>query len=296
VSFVVVTAELPGRWREILAEHEVVVVESAGLAPLLPRADALLPLLKVRVDNALLDAAPLLKIVANYAVGVDNIDLPACAQRGVVVTNTPDVLTRATAEVAILLMLAAARRAREGLEMCVTHSWRGWTPQQMIGIELGGTRLGIVGPGRIGRAVAARAAAFEMDIVTVGRGQSLDALADCDFIQLCCPLTDETRRMINAASLARFKRGAILVNTARGGLIDEDALADALDSGQLAAVGLDVFSAEPSIPPRLAAHPRAFLLPHIGSGTAHTRAAMAETAAANIADFFAGRPPRNRVV
>jgi glyoxylate reductase len=305
---VVVSAPLPGRVREILAPHDV-LMPARGEAPLvgeallaaLGEAEGLLPLLSVRIDDALLARAPRLRVVGNFAVGYDNVDLAACARRGIVVTNTP-VLTESTADLTMALVLGAARRLREGLALASSGGWSGWEPEQLLGLELDGARLGIVGMGRIGRAVARRAEAFGMEIVwsgphaqadAPGRQVSLDELvATSDVVAITCRLDASTRHLIGPRELAAMKPGAIVVNSARGPIVDEAALVEALDRGQLGAVGLDVFEEEPRIPERLRAHPRALVLPHLGSATTAARVRMAETAAQSIADVLAGRRPR----
>jgi glyoxylate reductase len=310
---VVVTARLPGRVAELLAGHEVVAPagDAAELTPeeldaALGDAVALLPLLKVRVDEALLGRAPRLRIVANYAVGVDNVDLAAATRRGVVVTHTPGVLTEATADLTLALLLACARRLPEADRLARSGRWRGWEPDQLTGLDLDGALLGIVGLGRIGQAVARRARGFGMRVMyaaprpvaaevereLAARQVALDELfASADAVSLHCPLTDETRHLVDARALARMKRTALVVNTARGPIVDERALADALEAGRIAGCGLDVFEAEPRIDARLVASPRAVLAPHIGSATRGARTRMAEMAAASIADLLAGRRP-----
>jgi glyoxylate reductase len=303
-----ITTRLPGRVDEILRGHEVAIGPPTPEA--LARIDALLPLLSVRVDEALLRAAPSLRIVANYAVGYDNVDVPAASRRGVLVTNTPGVLTDATADLTMALLLAAARRFGEADEVARADSWPGWTPDFLCGLELRGATLGIVGFGRIGRAVAERARAFGMRILyaqtrradaeteraLAAEHKPLDALlAEADVVSIHCPLSPATRHLIGARELAAMKPTAILVNTARGPIVDEAALGDALAAGRPGGCGLDVFEDEPSIHPRLRADRRAVLTPHIGSATRTTRARMAETAAQSIADFFDGRRPAHPV-
>jgi glyoxylate reductase len=305
---VVVTARLPGRVREILAGHEVIdpadeaELSRARLLDELRDADALLPLLSVRVDRALLDAAPRLSIVANYAVGYDNVDLTACTARGIAVTNTPDVLTDATADLAIGLMLAAGRRFVEGDRLARSGKWRGWAPDQLFGLDLSGATLGIVGLGRIGRAVAHRARAFGMKVVHTQRRRDQpgwlpldELLAVSDVISLHCPMSAETRHLLGASELARMKPTAVLVNTARGPIVDEAALAAALAAGRPGWAGLDVFEEEPRIHADLVASERVVLLPHLGSATRGTRARMAEVAAENIRERLAGRRPPHLV-
>jgi glyoxylate reductase len=308
---VVITWPLPESARRMLAGHEVVEVRGRG-AMLRELADAagLITLLTDRVDEELLAVGKSLKVVANVAVGIDNVDLGAAAERGVIVTNTPEVLTDATADLAFGLLLGAARRFHEGEALARSGAWRGWEPGQLIGAAVFGATLGIVGMGRIGRAVAARARGFEMSILYSGPRRvaahiewALDAkhvsleelLSRADFVSIHCPLRAETRHLIGAGELARMRPGAVLVNTARGPIVDEAALAEALERGQLGGVGLDVYEREPAIEERLRGHPRALLLPHLGSATVAARARMAELAAESVADVLAGRAPKHRV-
>jgi glyoxylate reductase len=265
---------------------------------------AIVPLLSRGIGAAELAGLPRLRIVANCAVGVDNIDLAACAARGVVVTNTPDVLTDATADLTLALLLAVARRFKEGQTLLDAGAWTGWDPRQLLGLELRGATLGIVGAGRIGRAVGRRAHAFGMRLCYASRTpQSTfeletgalrlsleDLLARSDVVTLHVPSQPDTRGMIGAAELARMQRGALLVNTARGDLVDEGALVDALASGHLGGVGLDVFAREPHVPEGLIRHPRAVVLPHLGSATVRTRRAMAGLAVRNVRALLAGEP------
>jgi glyoxylate reductase len=306
---VVISARLPGRVDEILAGHEVVAPPQLAperLRAELADADALLPLLTLRVDEALLAAAPRLRIVANYAVGLDNVDLAAATRRGVVVTHTPGVLTEATADLTMALLLAAARRLPEADQLIRSGGWSGWTPELLPGLDLDGARLGVIGLGRIGRAVAHRACAFGMRIhyaqprpapveveARLGATQlPLETLlAECDVVTLHCPLTAETRHLLDGAQLGRMKPTAVLVNTARGTIVDEAALAEALAAGRPGFAGLDVFEDEPRVHAALVGNPRVALTPHVGSATRGARAKMAETAAQSIADFFAGRRP-----
>jgi glyoxylate reductase len=288
---------------EILAGHEVVVGQPGAWpdeAPLhLPDSDAVIPTPREKVTEALLALAPRLKVVANCAVGTDNVDLDACLRRGVVVTNTPGVLTEATADLAWLLILAVARRFREGDALIRSGSWDGWKPLELMGTSLDGKTLGVYGPGRIGRAVARRAEAFGMRVVAVDAGDPPEAferlLAESDVLSLHVPLTPETRGRFGAAEFARMKPGAILVNTARGPVVDEAALAAALASGHLGGAGLDVFEKEPAVHPALLPLPNVVLLPHVGSSTRETRLAMARTACEEAARVLRGEEPRNRV-
>jgi glyoxylate reductase len=270
-------------------------------------ADGVLCLLTERVDAALLAAAPRLRAVANCAVGYDNVDLAAAARRGIVVTNTPDVLTESSADLAFALILAAARRVAEGDRLVRSGRWRGWRPDQMLGHDVHGATLGIVGLGRIGGAVARRARGFGMRILYWNRRRlrrppagaryaSLDRiLASADIVSLHVPLTPATRHLIGARELARMQPSAVLVNTSRGAVIDETALVRALRRGRIAAAGLDVFEHEPAVPRTLRALPNVVLTPHIASATSETRAAMATLAARNLAAVLAGRRPPNPV-
>ncbi|MQX35037.1 2-hydroxyacid dehydrogenase [Roseospira navarrensis] len=251
------------------------------------------------------------KVIATFSVGFDHIDLEAARARGLIVTNTPDVLTDATADIAMLCLLGAARRAGEGEAMMRTGEWIGWAPTQMMGVQVTGKRLGIVGMGRIGRAVAKRARAFDMAIHyqdskelpvdlagdAVFHPTIEDLLPHCDVLSLHCPATPETTRMMNAERLALLPRGAVLVNTARGTVVDDEAVIAALKSGQLAAAGLDVFTGEPNVHPGYRDLPNTFLLPHLGSATIETRNAMGFRALDNLdAVLLRGGAPGDRVV
>jgi glyoxylate reductase len=266
----------------------------------LAEADALICLLLDRIDASVLARAPRLRVVANCAVGYDNVDVAACTAAGVAVTNTPDVLTEATAELAFALILAAARRLPEGERLVRSGAWPGWRLDQLLGVELHGKTLGVVGMGRIGRAVVTRAAAFGMRAIWADRNAPnavpLDELfATADVVSLHCPLTPETRHLVNADRLARMKPTAILVNTARGGCVDEAALIDALEAGRIFAAALDVYAREPEIERRLFDCPRLILAPHIGSATTETRTKMAQLCAEAVIDVLAGRRPRHLV-
>ncbi|WP_146345462.1 2-hydroxyacid dehydrogenase [Phaeobacter marinintestinus] len=246
-----------------------------------------------------------LKIIANHSVGVDHCDLPALKARGIAVTNTPDVLSDATAEIAMLLMLGAARRAVEGDALVRSGNWKVWSPSFMVGKQVTGARIGIIGMGRVGRAFAEKARGFGMDIHYYNRSRldpdleqgatyhdSIDSvLAVSDFLSLHCPATPETTGLMNADRFALLPDGAVMVNTARGALVDEAALIDALDSGKLAGAGLDCFVTEPGGNPRLSAYQNVFMLPHIGSATVSTRDAMGFRALNNLDAFFAGQTP-----
>jgi lactate dehydrogenase-like 2-hydroxyacid dehydrogenase len=249
------------------------------------------------------------RIIANFSVGFDHVDIAAAKARGLVVTNTPEVLSDATAELTVLLMLGAARRASEGERLVRTREWRDWSPSFMVGTQMTAKRLGIVGLGRVGRVTAKRARGFDMT-VHYHDVQRLPAeleqgaiyhptveglLPHCDFLAFHCVATPATRRMLNAARIALLPPGAIVVNASRGAVIDDEALIAALKSGKVAAAGLDVYNDEPEIHPGYRDLPNTFLMPHIGSATKETRDAMGFRALDNLDAFFAGREPRDRV-
>jgi len=296
---------VPGTIVEVPAHGHV------GLAGLdLASADALVCLLLDRIDAALLARAPGLRVVANCAVGIDNIDLAAATAAGVCVTNTPDVLTEATAELAFALLIAVARRLGEGERLVRSGAWTGWALDQLIGQGLLGRTLGVVGFGRIGQAMARRGHGFGMRVIyadPVDTGPSsapagpaervsIDELfATADAVSLHCPLTPETRQLVNAERLAQMKPTAILVNTARGGCVDEAALADALVQRKLFGAGLDVYAREPAVDPRLLDAPGVVLAPHIGSATTEARTAMAQLCADAVIAALRGHRPGNLV-
>jgi glyoxylate reductase len=296
---VYVTRRLPGTALERLAaEHEVEVWQGALPPPAeelranVADADGLLSLITDRIDAELLAAAPRLRAIANYAIGFDNIDLDAVAERGIPVGVTPDVLTDATADLAWALMLAAARRLVEARQAVLDGEWHTWEPDGWLGVDVHGATLAVVGAGRIGRAVAKRATGFEMDVVMVDLGDDLDgALRRADFVSLHTPLTPETRHLIGAEALAQMKPSTILVNTARGPIVDKVALAAALHEGRLGAAALDVTDPEPlpADDPLLSA-PNLLVVPHIASGTKTARAAMADRAVDNLLAALDGRP------
>ncbi len=270
-------------------------------------ADGVVSMLSDRLDRELLAAAPRLRIVANYAAGYNNVDLAAAEELGIWVTNTPDATTEATADCALGLMLAVARRIPESEAFLRAGRFEGWTPTHFLGALLSGATLGIVGMGRIGQATARRARAFGMQVVYSGRrrtpeGDALggfvgfeELLARADVVSLHCPLVAETRHLIDARAFARMKPGAILVNTSRGPVVDEAALAEALHSGHLGGAGLDVYEEEPKVHPRLLTAPRTVLVPHIGTSTLRTRLAMAEKALGDLLRVLAGELPRHAV-
>jgi glyoxylate reductase len=259
-----------------------------------------------RVDEALLSGLAAVRQVSSYGVGLNHIELPAAARRGITVTNTPDVVTDATADLAMALLLAAARRVCEGDRLIRAGGWREAAPEFLLGREVTGKTIGIVGFGRIGQAVARRAAGFGMRILYTSPREAgfpgatrvdLDALlATSDFVSLHCPLTDATRDLLSRERIARMKPGAILVNTSRGPVVDEEAVAEALEDGRLFAAGLDVFRNEPQVPERLRRAENAVLTPHLGSGTRETRNAMARMVWDEVLRRVTGRPPAHPVV
>jgi glyoxylate reductase len=269
-------------------------------------ADGVVTLLHDRVDDGFLDAAgPGLRVVANAAVGYDNIDVPACARRGVVVTNTPGVLTEATADIAFALILMATRRLGEGERLIRAQTGWSWSMFFMLGTGIQGKTLGIVGLGKIGQATARRARAFGMEIAYAGRRRAAaeveaelgarflpfeELLAEAEVVSLHCPLSAETRHLIDAAALARMRPSAFLVNTTRGPVVDEAALAGALRSGAIAGAGLDVFEREPEVHPDLLDLENVVLIPHLGSATVETRTAMGVLAARNAVAVLGGDP------
>jgi glyoxylate reductase len=262
--------------------------------------DALVCLLTDTIDAGVIDAAPALKIVANVAVGYNNIDVPYARSRSLVVTNTPDVLTESVADFTWALILAITRRLSEGERLLRRGDWRGWALDFMLGSELRGKQLGLVGLGRIGRAVAARAPAFGMRVaytsrrssaIVGGEQMSLDRLLNTsDVVSLHVPLTAETRHLIDKKTIARMKRSAYLVNTARGAIVDEAALAWAMQQRLLAGAALDVYEDEPNVHPDLLQLENVLLSPHLGSGTTETRTAMADLAVENVLAVLGGRP------
>jgi len=255
-------------------------------------AEGLLTLLTDRVDAALIEACPRLRTISNYAVGYDNIDLAAASRRGITVGNTPDVLTDATADLTFALLLAAARKLPEATRAVHEGDWLTWEPARYLGAAVHGATLGIIGTGRIGRAVATRAEGFGMRVIGAGSRDPVDELlAQSDFVSLHVPLTEATRHLINAEALGRMRPTAILINTARGGIVDQAALKTALERGTIAGAALDVTDPEPLTPddPLLRA-PNLIVTPHIGSATTAARERMAELAVENLLAGLAGRP------
>jgi glyoxylate reductase len=311
---VLVTRRLPDGGLDQLADHDVVGPKPDDspytheeLVALAGECDAIMSLLTDRIDAEVLEAGVRggsLKIVANVAVGYDNVDIAAAAERGIVVTNTPGVLDETTADTAFLLILAASRLASTAEADLRTGRWPGWGITQYLGRDIHGVILGLVGYGRIAQAVARRAQGFGMLVVHHARRPTgaphymddLDELLEyADVVSLHTPGGPDTRHLIDARRLALMKPTAVLVNTARGTVVDELALADALHAGRIFAAGIDVYEREPAVEPRLLSAPRTVLLPHIGSASEATRFNMAATAAAEVANVLAGRSPTNVV-
>jgi glyoxylate reductase len=296
-----VTRELPGPALERLAEVHELDVWPERLPPgydelrrRTAEADGLLSMLTDRVDAELIEGSPRLRAIANYAVGYDNVDVEAAAARGIPVGNTPDVLTDATADLAFALLLAAARKLPQAATSIRAGEWDTWEPAAHLGYDVHGATLGIVGRGRIGEAVARRAAGFEMQVLVHSRtsGTSLEELLErSDFVSLHCPLTPQTRHLIDADALARMKSTAILVNTARGPIVDQAALGAALHAGVIAGAALDVTDPEPmpADDPLLGA-PNLLVVPHVGSATHSAREKMADLAVDNLLAALDGRP------
>ncbi len=316
----VVTRRLPALVEERLAAEfdarfnpDDHAFSAAELSAALGSADALLPTVTDRLTAAVLAAEPLrTRILANYGVGFNHIDTAAARARGLVVTNTPDVLTDDTADDAVMLMLMVARRAGEGERHVRAGAWTGWRPTHMLGTRVSGKTLGLIGLGRIGRAVAHRARhGFGMRVVfhdpapppagvvaelgAEPRASVDDVLREADFVSLHAPATPDTRHLMDARRLALMKPGAFLINTARGDIVDEAALVAALKRRTIAGAAVDVYEREPDVTRELLAMEQVVLLPHLGSATSETRVAMGLRALENLKAFFAGLPPRDRV-
>lgn len=300
-----VEARLAERY-DVTRNADDVPLDADALAAALKDHDALCPTLTDRLPAAVIAGARA-KVIANYGAGFEHIDLDAARAAGVIVTNTPDVLTDATADIAMLLILSATRRGSEGERELRAGDWAGWRPTHLLGHSLGGKTLGLIGYGRIARATAQRAQAFGMRVIYHSRSRAddmpddayratpLDLARDADVVSLHAPGGADTRHMVDAGFLAAMRPTAVLVNTARGTLVDEAALAEALSAGTIAAAGLDVYAAEPAVPPALLACPNAVLLPHLGSATVETRTAMGMRVADNLDAVFDGREPRDRI-
>jgi lactate dehydrogenase-like 2-hydroxyacid dehydrogenase len=288
-------------------------MDQAALKAALGAADAVFPTVTDRIDAEVLSAEPLrAKLLGNFGVGFNHIDLEAAKARGITVTNTPEVLTEATADLTMALLLAVARRCGEGERELRAGNWSGWRPTHMMGTQVAGKTLGLVGLGRIGKAVARRAHhGFGMKIVFFDQyppdaaevaalaaepcGTLEELLGRADFVSLHCPGSEENNRLINAERLAAMKPGGFLINTARGNVVHEAALVEALRSGTIAGAALDVFEGEPQVDPGLLGLKNAVLLPHLGSATQETRVAMGLRVLENAEAFFAGQAPRDRV-
>jgi len=272
--------------------------------------DAILPCHTEKFSAEVIARLPeRVRAIANFSVGYDHVDIEAARARGVIVTNTPEVLSDATAELTLMLMLGAARRASESERLVRTREWKDWSPSFMVGTQVTGKRLGILGFGRVGRVVAKRARGFDMDIHyndvrrmppeleegAIYHRTPEDLMPHCDFLTLHCVSNPETFKLLNAERIALLPDGAIVVNASRGAVVDDDALIAALKSGKLAAAGLDVYNNEPDIHPEYRQLSNVFLMPHIGSATKETRDAMGFRALDNLDAIFAGREPRDRV-
>jgi lactate dehydrogenase-like 2-hydroxyacid dehydrogenase len=315
---IVVTRRPPGQALEMLRSagevwlwNEDVAIPREVLEEQAPRANALYTMVNDRIDRPLINASHRLVVISNMGVGVDNIDLEVCGERGIAVGHTPDVLTETTADTAFGLLIAAARRFRGGLEYVRRGKWQVWEPQVMWGNDVYGSTLGLIGFGRIGRALARRASGFRMRVLYTARHRQPLAEADLgarfvtlpellkesDHVVVAAPLTDETRGLIDAAALRAMKSTATLVNISRGPIVDSEALVRALRTGEIAAAGLDVIDPEPPPPDHTLIHlENCFILPHLGSSTQRTRAAMAELAAENVIAGLRGEPLPAEVV
>jgi glyoxylate reductase len=313
-----VTRRLPAAVTErLMASYDAITNPDDGILSadeIIAKAadrDALLVTPADKVNAALIERLPAsVKMIATFSVGYEHVDLEACRKRGLPVSNTPDVLTDATADIALLLMLGAARRAYEGERAVREGGWKSWSTTYMLGVHMTGKRLGIFGMGRIGQAVAKRARAFDMKIHYSNRRRLAaeleqgaifhadpeEMLAHCDFLSINAPGGAETYHWLNAERIAKLPDGAVVVNTARGALVDDAALIAALKSGKVFAAGLDVFENEPNLNPAYRELQNVFLLPHLGSATVETRNAMGFKALDNLDAFFAGKPLPDRVV
>ncbi|MGZ7032263.1 MAG: 2-hydroxyacid dehydrogenase [Thermoanaerobaculia bacterium] len=300
---VVLTAEYAPIAREVLEPHFDIVEHPTehgrsedDMITILSEADGAITLLTDPLTRRVLASNPHLRIVANHAVGYNNVDIAAARELGIMITNTPGVLTEATADLTMALMLAVTRRIVEGDEEVRREGRCEWEPMKLHGMGLQGRQLGIIGLGRIGNAVAGRAKAFGMRVIGTRRGESNDELlATSDVVSIHAPLTAETHHLIDRRALTAMKRGAYLINTARGPIVDEEALCDALDSGRLRGAGLDVYEHEPEVNPRLLAMKNVVILPHIGSATEEARTAMAFLAATDVLRYLQGQMPLHPV-
>ena len=316
-AVVLVTRKLPQAVEARLARDydtrfnkEDAVYNSKQIIDLAAGADAIIPCHTEKLTAEVVQQLPdSIRAICSFSVGYDHIDLDAAKARGIIVTNTPEVLSDATAEIAMLCMLGAARRAYEGEREIRTETWADWSATYQLGIQVTGKRLGILGAGRVGQIMAKRARGFDMEIHYYNRNrlppeleagaiyhESVEALLPhCDFLSIHCPATPETHHLINAERIALLPDGAVVINTARGAVVDDNALIEALQSGKLFAAGLDVFNNEPNIDPRYKELPNTFLLPHIGSATRETRDAMGFRALDNLDAIISGGEPRDRL-
>jgi glyoxylate reductase len=312
---VLVTREIPEAGLRPLEDFDVTVLserppERGELLEAARGIDGVFSTLTEKIDAEFMNAAgDNLKVVANMAVGYDNVDLQAANERGVVVTNTPDVLDETTADTAFMLLLAAARRLGEGERIVRAGRWEAWGPKMLLGPDIWGKKLGILGFGRIGRAVARRARGFDMEILYAGRSRKEEAekefearylelddlLQECDFLSIHTPLTEETTHLIDAEELERMKPEAVLVNTSRGPVVNEAALAEALAEKRIFAAGLDVYEKEPEVHPKLLDLENVVLAPHIGSASFETRDKMAAMAGDDLRAVLRGEQPKNPV-
>ena len=291
-------ASVLGKGIEIDVHDSELAPERSDLLRRTREASALLPILADRIDAEVIEGSPRLRIVANHAVGTDNVDVEACTRRGIWVTNTPGVLTDSTADMTWALILALARRLREGERMLRAGEYRGWAPTILLGRELREKTLGILGYGRIGRAVARRAEGFGMRVLFTARGGGVpldELLQESDVLSIHCPLTPDTHHLIGPAELLRMKRGALLVNTARGPIVDEAALVAALEARHLGGAALDVFEHEPAVHAGLVKRDDVVLLPHLGSATVETRQEMARLALSQVELVLRGERPTHPV-
>ncbi|RRH87371.1 D-glycerate dehydrogenase [Mesorhizobium tamadayense] len=318
---VIVTRRWPAKVEKVLSERfdavlnaDDVPLTAAELATAFQTYDAILPTVSDRLPASVFPSSDgRTRLLANFGVGFSHIDVAAARDRGIAVTNTPGVLTDCTADIAMSLLLSVARRAGEGERQLRAGAWKGWCPTHLIGTKISGKKLGIIGMGRIGKAVACRAHfGFGMDVVFYNRSKvdddatrsmsarqlpSIEAvLAESDFVSLHCPGGAENKHLIDEARLSVMKPTAFLINTARGDVIDEIALIHALDKGMIAGAGLDVYAEEPAVPRGLLDRENVVLLPHLGSATAETREAMGMKALENLTAFFEGKPAPDRVV
>jgi glyoxylate reductase len=312
---VLVTREIPEAGLRPLEDFDVTVLskrppERGELLEAAQGIDGVLSTLTEKIDAEFMNAAGEdLKVVANMAVGYDNVDVTTANEQGIVVTNTPDVLDETTADTAFMLLLAAARRLGEGERIVRSGRWEAWGPKMLIGPDVWGKKLGIVGFGRIGQALARRARGFDMEILYSGRSRREEAekefdaryleldelLEECDFLSLHIPLTEETTHLIGAGELEKMKPEAVLVNTSRGPVVDESALAEALAEGRIFAAGLDVYENEPEVHPKLLELENVVLAPHIGSASFETRDKMAAMAGEDLRAVLRGEQPKNPV-